>query len=75
MKIRLEIEVDIADGYVGRRGEFAQWLYEEYPSPAALVADWLNDEQSAGVLTVVSPSQGSRMMSWRRGRWTKPRRF
>lgn len=53
MKIRLEIEVTIPDGYPERAGAFAQSLYEEYRTPGALVADWLSDEQASGVLTVV----------------------
>lgn len=75
MRIRLEIEVVIPDGYAGRAGQFAQSLYDEYRTPGGLVADWLSDEQANGVLTVVGPTEGSRMMSWRKGRWTKPRRF
>lgn len=73
MKLRLEIEVDVPDDYVGRRGAFAQALYDEYPSPASLVADWFNGADAEGVLTVKGRTQGGRMMSWRRGRWTKPR--
>lgn len=67
------MEAEIPDDYIGKRGAFAQALYDEYPSPASLVADWFNDAE--GVLTVVGPTQGGRMMSWRRGRWTKPRKF
>lgn len=75
MKLRLEMEVDVPDDYQGKAGSFADAMYAEYPSPAAVAADWFNGPDASGVLTVVGPTQGSRMMSWRRGRWTKPRRF